>query len=117
MAGSEVVSGPRTLSLVTGNLRLQLALGPFLCLEQAEDWRVIGARRSCPARHLFSWQARTPVRGTLEPPTRSVRFLVVGDELAGDSPYGNRCNSVGVGGQFLASAPRACKQWPCGGIK
>jgi hypothetical protein len=33
------------------------------------------------------------------------------NERAGYSPYGNRCNSVGVGGQFLASATGCiCKQ-------
>jgi hypothetical protein len=31
----------------------------------------------------------------------------VRNELARHSPYGNWCNSVGVGGQFLASATRA----------
>jgi hypothetical protein len=47
-----------------------------------------------------------PVRNTLEPPRRGVGFLAR-NELAGHSPYGNRCNSVGVGGQFLALANRA----------
>ena len=33
------------------------------------------------------------------------------NELAGHSPYGNRCNPVGVGGRFLAPRPPdACKQ-------
>ncbi|MFK4657249.1 hypothetical protein ABIF97_007183 [Bradyrhizobium japonicum] len=40
---------------------------------------------------------------TLEPTRRGVRFL---GELAGHSPCGNRCRSVGVGGQSLASATR-----------
>jgi hypothetical protein len=36
-----------------------------------------------------------------------VRFFGARNELAGHSPYGNRCSSVGVGGQFLASATLA----------
>ena len=44
-----------------------------------------------------------PVRDTLEPRARR-GILGARNELAGQSPYGNRCNSVGVGGQFLASA-------------
>src|ERR1700736_4210915 len=48
-----------------------------------------------------------PVRDTLEPPRRGMGFLGVRNELARHSPHGSRCNSVGVGGQFLASAIRA----------
>ena len=47
-----------------------------------------------------------PVRDTLEPPTRSMRFFGCQCELAGHSPDGNRCSSVAVGGQFLTSVTR-----------
>src|SRR5258708_30983450 len=44
----------------------------------------------------YLYMARTAIwRG-------GVRFLGLGTNWTGHSPYGNRCNSVSVGGQFLA---------------
>ena len=47
-----------------------------------------------------------PIRDTLEPPTRSMRFLGVSANWSGHSPDGNWCSYVAVGGQFLTSVTR-----------
>jgi hypothetical protein len=67
-----------------------LVLGGVLYMTRATIWRGSLSR---------------PARDTLEPPRRGVGFLGF-EAKAGDSPYGNRCNSVGVGGQFLTLEPR-----------
>jgi hypothetical protein len=59
-----------------------LVFGGILYMARAAIWR----------GPLSGPDSSRPVRDTLEPPRRGV---------AGHSPYGNRCNSVGVGGQFL----------------
>jgi len=48
-----------------------------------------------------------PAGDTLEPP-RQGRILGTRSELARRAPHGNRCNSVGVGGQFMALEAPGC---------
>jgi hypothetical protein len=72
-----------------------LVLSGILYMARAAIWR----------GPLSGPESSQPVRDTLEPPRRGVRFFGARNELAGHSPYGNRCNSVGVGGQVLAWPP------------
>jgi len=55
------------------------------------------------------YMARNAIwRGPLSGPDSSRpqrAILRARNELAGHSPYGNRCSSVGVGGPFLARPP------------
>ena len=50
-----------------------------------------------------------PAGDTLEPPRRGVGFLGLEANWPGDPPYGNRCNSVGVGCQFIALEATGCR--------
>ena len=69
-----------------------LVLGGVLYMVRAVIWR----------GSLSGPDSGRPVRGTLEPRRRGGAR----SELAGHSPYGNRCSSVDVGGQFLTSVTR-----------
>jgi hypothetical protein len=66
-----------------------LVLGGILYMVRATIWRGSLSR---------------PAGDTLEPTRRGVEILGGRSELAGPSPYGNRCRSVAVGGQSLASS-------------
>jgi len=74
-----------------------LVLGGIRYVARAAIWRGPLAARIPPGRFAILSGAAT------------ARHAILGDrnELAGHSPYDNRCNSVGVGGQFLALVNRA----------
>jgi hypothetical protein len=86
LRGSDELRGEN----VPDGLGALLVLGGFLYMARAAIWRVP------PGRFATLW-SRHGQRAILR----------ARNELAGHSPYGNRCNSVGVGGQFLASATDA----------
>ncbi len=65
-----------------------LVLGGFLYTAYTAIWR----------GPLSGPDSSQPVRDTLEPPTRSMQFLEVKNELAGHPSYGNRCDSVAIRG-------------------
>ena len=73
-----------------------LVLGGVLYMARTAIWRGSLNGPDFPARSRHSGAA-----------TAQHEILGARNELAGHSPYGNRCNSVGVGGQFLASATGA----------
>jgi hypothetical protein len=69
-----------------------LVLGGILYMASAPIWRGPLAARIPPGRFVTLTTARRAILGAR-------------NELAGHSPYGNRCNFVGVGGQFLTRPP------------
>ncbi|WP_246207526.1 hypothetical protein [Bradyrhizobium rifense] len=78
------------MSNILMGLGALLVLGGVLYMVRAVIWR----------GSLSGPDSGRPVRGTLEPRRRGVGFLGL-EELAGHSPYGNRCSSVVVGCEFL----------------
>ena len=68
-----------------------LVLGGVLYMARATIWRGSLSR---------------PARDTLEPSRAGRGILGARSELARDSSHGNRCNSLGIGGQFLALKAR-----------
>ena len=69
-----------------------LVLGGVLYMARTAIWRgsLSGPNSPAGSRHSGAATAQPPIPGA-------------GNELAGHSPYGDRCNPVGVGGRFLAS--------------